>query len=73
MPLSTVPTFPYLLYAGQPLLLPLTQSLYVSGTVASTEQVLVDIGTGYYVEVGETNATQLAPDHFAWYGPLEAN
>jgi hypothetical protein len=37
--------------AGQALLLPLTSSLYVSGTVASTDQVLVDIGTGYYVEV----------------------
>ena len=38
--------------AGQPLLLPLTQSLYVSGSVASVESVLVDVGTGYYVEVG---------------------
>lgn len=37
--------------AGQPLMLPLTQSLYVSGTVANVDQVLVDIGTGYYVEV----------------------
>lgn len=33
------------------MMLPLTQSLYVSGEVASTDQVLVDIGTGYYVEV----------------------
>ncbi len=27
--------------------------MYVPGTVADTENVLVDIGTGYYVEVGE--------------------
>lgn len=37
--------------AGQPLLLPLTSSLYVSGTLESADQVLVDVGTGYYVEV----------------------
>mmetsp|Transcript_40295 Transcript_40295/g.89487 ORF Transcript_40295/g.89487 Transcript_40295/m.89487 type:complete len:151 (+) Transcript_40295:125-577(+) len=36
---------------GQPLLLPLTQSLYVNGTIASTEKVMVDVGTGYYVEM----------------------
>lgn len=35
---------------GQPLLLPLTSSLYVAGTLASTDNVLVDIGTGYYME-----------------------
>jgi hypothetical protein len=32
-------------------MLPLTPSLYVNGSVASTEKVLVDIGTGYFVEV----------------------
>ncbi|KAL6762404.1 Prefoldin-domain-containing protein, partial [Haematococcus lacustris] len=36
---------------GQPLLLPLTQSVYVSGEVASVEEVLVDVGTGYFVEM----------------------
>ncbi|KAK9907732.1 hypothetical protein WJX75_008850 [Coccomyxa subellipsoidea] len=35
---------------GQPLLLPLTSSLYVAGTLASTDSVLIDIGTGYYME-----------------------
>ena len=34
----------------KPLLVPLTTSLYVSGTLADTERVIVDIGTGYYVE-----------------------
>lgn len=33
-------------------MLPLTSSLYVSGEVSEVEKVLVDIGTGYYVEVG---------------------
>lgn len=37
--------------ADQPLLLPLTGSLYVKGKVASTDQLLVNIGTDYYVEV----------------------
>ena len=30
--------------------MPLTSSLYVPGTVADTEHVIVDIGTGFYVE-----------------------
>lgn len=34
-------------------MLPLTPSLYVNGNVASTEKVLVDIGTGYFIEVRE--------------------
>lgn len=32
------------------MLLPLTESLYVTGKLASTGRVLVDVGTGYYVE-----------------------
>jgi hypothetical protein len=36
---------------GQPVLLPLTESLYVSGTLESVETVLLEIGTGYFVEV----------------------
>ena len=35
---------------GKTVLVPLTGSLYVPGTLADTEHVLVDIGTGYYVE-----------------------
>lgn len=40
-----------ILCSGQVLLLPLTQSLYASGTIADTETFLIDIGTGYYVEM----------------------
>ena len=36
------------------MMIPLTSSLYVSGTLGSTDKVLVDVGTGYYVEVRET-------------------
>jgi prefoldin alpha subunit len=43
--------------AGQEILVPLTQSLYVSGTVASTEHVLIDVGTNYYVEVCDVQLT----------------
>ena len=35
---------------GTPILVPLTSSLYVPGKLASTDVVLVDIGTGFYVE-----------------------
>ncbi|KAG8533350.1 uncharacterized protein KY384_002133 [Bacidia gigantensis] len=35
---------------GTPILVPLTPSLYVPGTLASPDTVLVDIGTGFYVE-----------------------
>ena len=37
-------------YTGTPILVPLTPSLYVPGKLASTDTVLVDIGTGFYVE-----------------------
>jgi Prefoldin subunit len=30
--------------------MPLTSSLYVHGTLTNTAEVLVDIGTGYFVE-----------------------
>jgi len=35
---------------GQSVLVPLTSSLYVPGTLAGTQTALVDIGTGYLVE-----------------------
>ena len=35
---------------GTPILVPLTPSLYVPGKLASTETVLVDVGTGFYIE-----------------------
>ncbi|KAL0978389.1 hypothetical protein UPYG_G00169870 [Umbra pygmaea] len=36
--------------AGKQLLVPLTSSMYVPGTLNDVEHVLVDVGTGYYVE-----------------------
>jgi len=35
---------------GKPMMVPLTSSLYVKGTLGSVEKVLIDVGTGYYVE-----------------------
>ncbi|KAI9669933.1 MAG: subunit of tubulin prefoldin [Alyxoria varia] len=35
---------------GAPVLVPLTTSLYVPGKLASREKVVVDVGTGFYVE-----------------------
>jgi prefoldin alpha subunit len=37
-------------------LIPLTESLYVPGTLAEVETVLLDIGTGYYVEKSPVGA-----------------
>ena len=35
---------------GKEVLVPLTSSLYASGTLGNPDRVMVDIGTGYYVE-----------------------
>eukprot|EP00291_Cryptomonas_curvata_P013487 CAMPEP_0172183248 /NCGR_PEP_ID=MMETSP1050-20130122/18874_1 /TAXON_ID=233186 /ORGANISM="Cryptomonas curvata, Strain CCAP979/52" /LENGTH=109 /DNA_ID=CAMNT_0012856833 /DNA_START=175 /DNA_END=500 /DNA_ORIENTATION=- len=35
---------------GTPVMVPITASLYVKGTLAETDRVLVDVGTGYFVE-----------------------
>eukprot|EP00088_Acartia_fossae_P066314 TRINITY_DN8214_c0_g1_i1.p1 TRINITY_DN8214_c0_g1~~TRINITY_DN8214_c0_g1_i1.p1 ORF type:complete len:165 (-),score=41.11 TRINITY_DN8214_c0_g1_i1:375-869(-) len=35
---------------GHEVLVPLTGSMYVPGVIKETEKVLVDVGTGYYVE-----------------------
>lgn len=36
--------------------MPLTSSLYVPGKLANTEHVIVDVGTGYFVEKSVDNA-----------------
>ncbi|XP_014022326.1 prefoldin subunit 5 isoform X1 [Salmo salar] len=36
--------------AGEVLLVPLTSSMYIPGTLNDVEHVLVDVGTGYYIE-----------------------
>ncbi|EME87858.1 uncharacterized protein MYCFIDRAFT_26170, partial [Pseudocercospora fijiensis CIRAD86] len=38
------------------LLVPLTSSLYVPGTLAGTDTVLVDVGTGFFVEKSTSDA-----------------
>ncbi|CAM6101460.1 unnamed protein product [Calypogeia fissa] len=35
---------------GQKMLVPLTASLYVPGQLENVDRVLVDVGTGYYIE-----------------------
>ena len=39
-------------HAGQTSLIPLTSSLYVEAELDSSDSVLVELGTGYYAEVG---------------------
>lgn len=36
--------------SGRSILVPLTSSLYVPGTLKNAGKVLVDVGTGYYIE-----------------------
>lgn len=36
--------------ADRPVLVPLTTSLYVPGRLADSDRVIVDVGTGFYVE-----------------------
>ncbi|GJP65988.1 hypothetical protein CLOP_g22877 [Closterium sp. NIES-67] len=35
---------------GQSMLVPLTGSMYIAGTVAEPSHVLIDVGAGYYIE-----------------------
>lgn len=45
---------------GKSILVPLTGSMYVPGTIADTEHVVIDIGTGYYaqkVRLGDATTT----------------
>ncbi|WEW55850.1 subunit of tubulin prefoldin [Emydomyces testavorans] len=40
------------------ILVPLTNSLYVKGQLADREKVIVDVGTGFYVEKSTSKATE---------------
>ncbi|KAL2159266.1 hypothetical protein VTH06DRAFT_2701 [Thermothelomyces fergusii] len=40
------------------ILVPLTNSLYVKGRIADPDRVLVDVGTGYYVEKDTKSAAE---------------
>ena len=35
---------------GKEVLVPLTSTLYAGGTLAGDQKVMVDVGTGYYIE-----------------------
>lgn len=50
--------------AGKEILVPLTGSLYVPGTIADAQRVIVDIGTGYYVE--KVSSWLQGGDVFVW-------
>ena len=42
--------FVLIAFTGKELLVPLTSSMYVPGKLHDVEHVLIDVGTGYYVE-----------------------
>lgn len=47
-------------------LIPLTASLYVPGKLSDPEKVIVDIGTGYYVEKSRPAARKLYQEKIAY-------
>ena len=44
---------------GKDMLVPLTQALYVPGELGDPDQLLVELGTGYYIEKSQAGATEL--------------
>jgi len=44
--------------SGKTILVPLTNSLYVPGKLCDLENVIVDIGTGYYVQKNRAEASK---------------
>ncbi|KAH8697319.1 putative prefoldin subunit 5 [Talaromyces proteolyticus] len=55
---------------GDSILVPLTSSLYVKGKLTEREKVIVDVGTGFYVEKTTAKATEF---YDAKVKDLEAN
>ncbi|CAO1635325.1 unnamed protein product [Sympodiomycopsis kandeliae] len=49
-------------------LIPLTSSLYVPGKITDSENVIVDVGTGYYVEKSTKQAEQMYQDKVKFVG-----
>ena len=47
--------------ADRPVLVPLTTSLYVPGKLADSGKVIVDVGTGFYVEKVGGDSRPTAP------------
>ncbi len=41
------------------MLVPLTDSMFVPGTLASSSEVLIDIGTGYYLKKSIAGAVKI--------------
>ena len=58
----------------RPILVPLTTSLYVPGTLADTENVIVDVGTGFYVEKVclASQALSICTDEVRFQGTADA-
>lgn len=58
---------------GQPMLVPLTQSLYVPGEVIDADEILVDVGTGYYLSKSADGARDLIDRRLDVVTKLSAN
>lgn len=49
---------------GKTVLVPLTGSMYVPGTIIDTDNVIIDIGTGYYAQKVSIHLSQLLRNMF---------
>jgi prefoldin alpha subunit len=54
--------------ASNPTLIPLTASLYVPGKLKNIENVIVDVGTGYYVEKSTADARKMYEEKIKYVG-----
>lgn len=58
---------------GQQMLVPMTQSLYVEGMVEDNSEVLVDVGTGYYIKQSVPRAQSFFSQRAAQMDEMLAN
>ena len=49
---------------GKEVLVPLTSCMYVPGTISDAEKLLIDVGTGYYVERVRCDGRGIVLGHF---------
>ncbi|KAL6189682.1 hypothetical protein ACLB2K_036085 [Fragaria x ananassa] len=59
--------------SGKKMLVPLTASLYVPGTLQDPDQVLVDVGTGYFIEKNMPQAKDYCDRKISLLKRLEVN
>jgi len=62
------PNTPFRCPTGRELLVPLNQSLYVPGKIVDANKLLVDVGTGYFVEKSLKETKDYMERKVGWLG-----